>query len=320
MKRFSVPTTVLALGVALFAVSWLTAAPRRAEMVPAVNRAPFDRRGASPVASAIGRPQVTKQNGGDPVAAYGFRRDHTIALTFDDGPHPVHTSRLLGILREHQVTATFFVNGYWLDPGRHNGRRARDVLLRAVREGHTIGNHTYSHKLLSRLSKEQQTWQIVANELLLSELLGERTRLFRPPYGVMTAHAERVLRRYDYVETMWNVTAADQELHDPQRIASAVLGWIEAYRGGIVLLHDRHSWSVAATELLLRELRRRNCRRLAQQRPIYRVLPLERFLERPPASGPLARAAEQRRQAARRRMQKLCGQPASHESRLLARH
>ena len=174
------------------------------------------------------------------------------------------------------------------------------------RDGHTVGNHTYSHARLGRLRPEQQTWQILANDVLITALLGQRATLFRPPYGQMTEHARRVLREHEYVETRWNAAAADEQAEDPQDIAAEVMRWVRHHHGGIVLLHDRHRPSVLATQMVLQQLTRDNCRRLARDEKTYEIVPLDYFLRSP---AELRARAEQIDAAHRRhlaRLERLC--------------
>ncbi len=207
-----------------------------------------------------------------------------VVLTFDDGPHHIHTRRLLRTLAQHQVKATFFVNGYWLNPQYKKGPRNRAVLIDAHRQGHSIGNHTLRHVKLSMVSKEEQTHQIMANHHVIEEVTGQPPTLFRPPYAVMTAHARSVLARMGYAEARWNATAPDHEVHDPEVIRDTVMSWLRTYKGGIVMLHDRNRWSVEAARLILEALQRTNCRRLRRGQPTYQVVSLDSLLRPPPLS------------------------------------
>ena len=278
---------VIICSVAVFSLTWVFATPRpvvdgskHPALAPRLHHPSLAATQLQPALS----PSTTTALTNRPRTVFGANRPLRIAFSFDDGPHPVHTARLLRILKRYAVPATFFVNGRWLNVGGTRGERARAIVLQAHREGHTIGNHTFSHELLSTLPKERQTWEIVANEILLSSLLGERTKLFRPPYGKSTAHALEVLRRYGYTEMMWNVAAADQDLRDPELIASTVLMWIRRHEGGIVLLHDRFPWSVEATEMVLERLAKRNCKRLAAGQKPFIAVPLDSFLRGPSQS------------------------------------
>ena len=296
-RSSTVPSWVFLLSFGLFSLTWLLAPSREADGTVAQDGLLQPR--AAPVGSAQASPQPVFADASNAEApVQGFGRPFEIALTFDDGPHPVQTQRLLDILARHGARATFFVNGMWLNHGKAF-ERSRELLQRAFQAGHQIGNHTYSHSLLTRLSPDEQAWQIVANEVLLSDLLGGiRSRVFRPPYGQLTRHANEVLQRYGYRTVLWNITAPEEDLgEDPVAVAKTLMMWIRKHQGGIVLLHDRNWWSVDAVELLLAKLSATNCKRLKRQQPLYRIVPLDSFLRSPSESRALAghdAAAERR--------------------------
>lgn len=305
MKTQAAPLSLMAASLALFAISWGAAPasllhgsappPGSARLLPRPD----------PAASlALPPPQGSAEAR---FLVHGFGHPYEIALTFDDGPHPAHTARLLDVLARHQVHATFFVNGMWLDRGRRGAARARSVLMRADAEGHSIANHTYSHALLSRLPPEQQRWEIVANELLVSQLTGRRMRIFRPPYGQLTGFASEVLQEYGYRVAMWNITAPDdEEAEDPMLLAKELLRWTKHHQGGILLLHDRHPWSVDAAEIFLARLHALNCKRLNRGLPLYRAVPLDSFLRSPPISQALGAREGLERALHRKRLSRLC--------------
>jgi peptidoglycan/xylan/chitin deacetylase (PgdA/CDA1 family) len=227
-----------------------------------------------------------------PHNIYGLGGDWQVSFTFDDGPHRIHTPRLLKLLDKHDVKATFFINGYWLDPTYRFGRKNQQILLMAHQNGHTIGNHTYSHALLPQMTHQEQKEEVVANHQLISSVTGHSPKLFRPPYGVMTRYARTILSQYGYVEALWSATAPDQEIQDPHEIRDIVMGWLRAYKGGTVMLHDRHVWSIEAVRLILEALSRENCRRIVRNQPLYRIVPLDSFLKPPPQSWALRRQDE----------------------------
>ena len=305
----TLPVGVLILALALFVTTWVIAPQETlsGEIHPTpVTLRP--RQGTAPRFTP--RPenhpgQVATASSERPMLVRGFGHPYEIALTFDDGPHPHYTAKVLDILHHYRVKAAFFINGMWLamDPKG----RARAVLTRAYLEGHLIGNHTYSHELLSRLPPAKQTWQIVANELLVSDLIAQRPRIFRPPYGQMTRHATEVLRQYGYQEVLWNIASHEGDAEgDPEPIAHELMMWVLHHKGGIVLLHDRLPASVQATALLLARLRKINCRRLRQGKTLFRVVGLDSFLRSPAESRALAPRRAKARRHFRARLETLC--------------
>src|SRR5262249_48607400 len=109
------------------------------------------------------------------VAHTGAHHVNEVALTFDDGPDPTYTPRILDILRHERVPATFFVVGA-------NVERSRGLLLRIYSEKHEIGNHTYFHPELAHTLPERLRFELNATQRLIQHTVGISTVLFRPPY------------------------------------------------------------------------------------------------------------------------------------------
>ena len=157
-----------------------------------------------------------------------------VALTFDDGPSPRCTPRLLDGLRELGAKATFFVVGCQAvkDP---------DIVQRIATEGHQVGNHSYDHADLHSLTSAQAMADLEKNDALLRELLGEGEYWVRPPYGLMT-EAEAAALSVPLVN--WSVDTEDWRTKDSGKILDVI------YRctgdGDIVLLHDRYQNTVDA--------------------------------------------------------------------------
>ena len=107
------------------------------------------------------------------------RREPTVYLSFDDGPHPEHTPRLLELLRKHGAKATFFLIG-------DQAEKHPDIVRRIVEEGHTIGNHSMTHPRLSRLSAREQLADIARADAVLERFNGRKRQMFRPPNGRAT--------------------------------------------------------------------------------------------------------------------------------------
>jgi peptidoglycan/xylan/chitin deacetylase (PgdA/CDA1 family) len=286
MRRLPLPGWLLAVSILAFVGTWIVAPRRslsgRARPLPALPARDPPLISPNLQIHPLLDPAHAPRRG---EGGFVFGQPWRVALTFDDGPHHVHTARLLDILAEHQAIATFFVNGRWIAPRAARGDVHRAVLRRARIEGHAIGSHTYTHVNLTRLSTEEQTWEIVANEQSIERVVGMRPTLFRPPYGVLSRHSLAVLRERGYVIARWNAAALDEEIHDPVTIQRTVVMWLRHHQGGIIMLHDRYRWSVEAVRLILQELRRENCRRRAAGQPTFQVVPLDSFLVPPAQSG-----------------------------------
>jgi peptidoglycan/xylan/chitin deacetylase (PgdA/CDA1 family) len=148
------------------------------------------------------------------------------ALTFDDGPHPEFTPRLLGILQKHRVRATFFMAG--LAAVRHP-----ELVRRVATEGHVIGNHAWDHPSFPLLSRRERRRQILACARALAPY-GQR--LFRPPYGHLDVASRLDTLRFRYEVIGWSVTGEDWLDRDAEWMADRL---VDAVRpGSIILLHD----------------------------------------------------------------------------------
>lgn len=216
-----------------------------------------------------------------------------VLFTFDDGPNPGTTDRLLGHLSRAGIHAMFFVCGWRLETDEPLRSRARAVLRDIARQGHVIGNHTVRHRLLPNLTPQQVAWEIDHNAGLIEEVIGQRPHLFRPPYGGYSEDVRRHLVRLQNELWLWSIDPHDYELvGDSDRVAQRVITGLGNHAGGTVLMHDTHAWSVNAVPKILRWLERENRDRVAQGRAPYVILDPARYLEGARARLPLLRDAE----------------------------
>jgi peptidoglycan/xylan/chitin deacetylase (PgdA/CDA1 family) len=150
-----------------------------------------------------------------------------VALTFDDGPSP-ETPRILDILRDNGIQATFFVCGA-------NAERHPELIRRIVAEGHRLGNHTYSHPHLCLKSRSTIAAEIDRTQMVVEKITGRRPTLFRPPYGVRWFTLPSVLRQRGLNMVLWS--NFPREGNSPARdIVRRALAGLSA--GDIILLHD----------------------------------------------------------------------------------
>ena len=119
-----------------------------------------------------------------------------IALTFDDGPHPRYTGEILEILDEYSIKATFFVIGV-------NAKYYPETLESIIENGHEIGNHTYTHPHVSAINSDSIRSEIENCEEMIHSLSDYRTKLFRPPEGMVDGDVKSVLRQLDYKVILW---------------------------------------------------------------------------------------------------------------------
>jgi len=161
-----------------------------------------------------------------------------IALTFDDGPHPQNTPRLLDLLRERNVKATFYVIGRSVD--LHPG-----VLRRTVAEGHEIGNHSHTHRLMTQLNDSEVRNEMQRCEDAIGRAAGVRPRTMRPPYGGLAQRQRDLVHaEFGYPTILWNVDPLDWKRPGPSVVAQRLISG--ASPGGILLAHDLHSQTVDA--------------------------------------------------------------------------
>lgn len=174
-------------------------------------------------------------------AAVDCVRVACVALTFDDGPG-ADTGRLLDLLAERQVPATFFLLGTSV-------RVHPDLVVRMASEGHEVGNHTWSHKQLTKLSEAQQREEIARDQAAIGAL-GVRATVFRPPYGSQDAVTRKVA---GLPVILWDVDTLDWKTRDAAATVAAVQK--DARAGSIILMHDIHASSVDAVPGVIDALR-----------------------------------------------------------------
>lgn len=152
-----------------------------------------------------------------------------LALTFDDGPNDPHTLHLLDVLAKHQVPATFFVIGRYV-------RRRPDILAEIANRGHVIGNHTFTHPLLTVESSVRVEQEITDCRTAITQAVGTHSNLFRPPWGGRRPGTFQLIRRLGLEPVLWNSIGYDWKTLSPEAIERKVLATIQG--GNVILLHD----------------------------------------------------------------------------------
>ncbi len=171
-----------------------------------------------------------------------------IALTFDAGPSE-HSARLLDILKEKQVPATFFLLGE-----RHI-EKYPELVRRMADEGHEVASHTWDHKILTELSPERIREELRRPSEEIERLTGRRPTLMRPPQGRTNDTVHEISRELGLSEVLWSVTAKDYATTDPALITRRVLA--QSSRDGIILLHDIYDGTVPAVPGIIDALKER---------------------------------------------------------------
>lgn len=171
-----------------------------------------------------------------------------IALTFDDGPHPDYTPRLLAILKRYQVKATFFVVG-------EKAEQAPDLVKQELAPGHCVGNHTYHHVNLTRIPDRLVAAEIQACGDVLAAITGTPPHLFRPPGGDYDALVARTADQLGYTLVLWTDDPGDYARPGTSTIETRTLTM--ARNGGIILIHDGVQQTIDVLPRLIENLRRR---------------------------------------------------------------
>lgn len=175
-----------------------------------------------------------------------------VALTFDDGPHPTHTPRLLDLLKQHQAKATFYVIGT-------NVKRYPEIARRIVAEGHEIANHTTTHPSLARLSNDAVRRELQVCHDTIVSATGVSPRTMRPPYGAITSAQKTWIRKeFGYPSILWSVDPLDWKKPGASVVASRLVSGAAA--GGILLAHDIHQGTIDAMPSTLQQLAGRGFR------------------------------------------------------------
>lgn len=227
-RTFLSGLTVLALGSAVLPAA---VPPAAAQTVPARPRLPVP-----PVLPAHDVVSVSR----------GSAERPRVALTFDDGPHPVNTPALLDILARYRARATFYVIG-------QNARRYPELLRRMVAEGHEIGNHTWSHPILSQLGDGGVLGEVDRTQQLVFESVGAVPVTMRPPYGSFLPRQRQMLHdRRNLSSVVWSVDPEDWRRPGVSVVAQRVLQG--ARPGAVILAHDIHGATIRAVPAVLEGL------------------------------------------------------------------
>lgn len=170
-----------------------------------------------------------------------------VALTFDDGPHPEFTPRLLNTLRARNIKATFYMVG-------RNVQAYPHIVRRMAEEGHEVANHSWSHPLLTKLKDESLDSQIKKTHDAIIAACGKVPLSYRPPYGEVRLSQRKMIRdTFGYPAILWDVDPLDwQSPKSTKKVHDRILN--SARSGSIILCHDIHETTVNAMPALLDEM------------------------------------------------------------------
>ncbi|MBJ7258945.1 MAG: polysaccharide deacetylase family protein [Chthoniobacterales bacterium] len=170
-----------------------------------------------------------------------------VALTFDDGPHPELTPKLLDILRQNGVRATFYVIG-------RNVATYPDIARRIVAEGHEIANHSYNHPALTSLGAERLNQEIAGTSDAIERATGRRPTNMRPPYGAINDRVRQAILRVHGLDViLWSCDPLDWKRPGAAVVRQRLVDG--ATPGGILLAHDIHPGTIEAVPGIIQDLK-----------------------------------------------------------------
>ncbi len=153
-----------------------------------------------------------------------------LSLTFDDGPHPDITPKVLDLLKSHNIKAGFFLIG-------NKAEKEQALVKRIFSEGHLIGNHSYAHPMnFDFLSTKKVLADLEKNEALIEDIIDQKVKLFRPPFGVSNPNIGRAARLLDYSVVGWSIRSLDTMAKKPEKTIKRVIGRLKP--GRVILFHD----------------------------------------------------------------------------------
>jgi len=165
-----------------------------------------------------------------PTKCQGNRAGNAVAISFDDGPLPVMTERILDILKSYRAPAAFFCIGQRVE-------KNPEILKKISNDGHVVGNHSFLHgKFFDLQSSGKMANELQQTDRAIEEAIGAKPRFFRPPYGVTNPNLAKAIRRCGHVTVGWNVRSFDTMTKDEEDLFTRVTKNLRA--GDIILFHD----------------------------------------------------------------------------------
>ena len=222
----------------LTAVASLGASMLRAQ-APNAKPATEPAQPATPPAMAMQTPEELPAQTGERTSYNSVRVDGPcIAMTFDDGPSAVLTPRLLDILKQRNIKATFFVLGQLV-------QEHPEIVARAIAEGHEIGNHSWDHKALNKLGEGGLQHELADTSAEITKATGKPVTLMRPPYGATNPRLNRAIEKeYGMKVILWSVDPLDWKRPGPQIVEQRIVAGTKP--GAIILSHDIHPGTIEA--------------------------------------------------------------------------
>jgi peptidoglycan/xylan/chitin deacetylase (PgdA/CDA1 family) len=244
MKKMAFTTLLLVIGIGVWGYYILASSnsiPRASAQIATVT----------PTLDTLALVKPIPPEVKEKVFSQGNDTINEIALTFDDGPDPAYTARILEILQKYQVKATFFCVGEHI-------QEMPELVRQELESGHALGNHTWSHHDLTKLSSQEVDTQLKKTSDALKNASGVMPVLFRPPYGAMNDRVEQQVVQSHMTPVLWSIDTEDWKLPGADAIVKSVLD--NASNGSIVLMHDGggdRSQTIAALPRIITGLQQR---------------------------------------------------------------
>lgn len=191
--------------------------------------------------------------------------ENYISITFDDGPNPEFTPKVLSLLNDHNAKATFFLIG-------KNVEDHPEIVRQIIADGHSIGNHSYSHSNnFGFFSSEKVTDELNQTNSILKEITGNEIKMFRPPFGVTNPNIKKALKNTGHFSIGWSKRGLDTTNLSGEKILRRITSSLR--KGDIILLHDSSVKTIAVLEQLLLFLQSHKL----QSVPVDRLLEIEPY-------------------------------------------
>lgn len=190
-----------------------------------------------------------------------------VSITFDDGPNPEFTPKILALLKRYNAKATFFCIGQRVE-------KYPNILREIVADGHSVGNHTHSHsKSFGFFGQEQVISELEKANTVIKKVTGLDTRLYRPCFAVTNPKIEKAVKKLNLHSIGWNVRSLDTTPRPEKMVLKRITSKIS--RGDIVLLHDTSEKTVTVLEQLLLFLKEKKLRSV----PVDQLLKIQAYVQ-----------------------------------------
>ena len=223
------------------------------------------------LAIALGAASPAHAGWRTPAAGPTMSGDPELVLTFDDGPNPATTGKVLDILKAHRVKAVFFLVGWRFDRG--DAPKAKALVERMLREGHVVANHTMNHFQLCAIKPDRAAAEIDGSAASIAGASGMSTPWFRSPYGAFCPRLEAQLVERKITHMYWDIDAQEWRHNNAKRTVAYITRHVGRLQGrAVVLMHDTKTATVKALPQILDFIAAENKKRGETSRRQIKIL------------------------------------------------